>query len=228
MRDASILASAIGLPSSATISAAMSSARSARRRAAAVRISARRVGVVRRHASAASLAASTAAVTSATRRLGRDRHDLASVGGVGALERRAVGRGDLGAADPVADRDRHRTSTAARCDGVGGDQLSHFEKSTGWPRCSRIAVTPALQQAMSSLVWPPLTPIAADDLAVDLDRPSADEDREPAAVHVHDAERLTARLGVGVGVRRAAVAGGGERLVDRRSRRSSAWRCRAA
>ena len=82
------------------------------------------------------------------------------------------------------------------------------------PRCSSTAVMPAWQQAMSSLVCPPRHADAADHLAVDLDRPAADEDREPALVHVHDAERLLAGLGVGVGVRRAAVAGGGERLVD--------------
>src|SRR4029079_12583325 len=56
---------------------------------------------------------------------------------------------------------------------------------------------------------------ATDDLAIDLDRPPADEDREPATVHVHDAERLLPGMGIRIGVRRSLVACSGEGLVDR-------------
>ena len=123
------------------------------------------------------------------------------------------------ATDEVEDLDvaarRHRSGfpSVSRRWALAAVQSSHLVKSGVLPRCSSTAVIPAWQQAMSSLVCP-ADADAADHLAVDLDRPAADEDREPALVHVHDAEGLLTGLRVGVGVRRAAVAGRRERLVD--------------
>src|SRR4051812_41281492 len=54
---------------------------------------------------------------------------------------------------------------------------------------------------------------AADDLTVDADRETADEDGEAALMLGEDPEGLLAGIGVLVVVRRLAVAGGGERLV---------------
>jgi hypothetical protein len=86
-------------------------------------------------------------------------------------------------------------SSSARHSTGGAVQLSHFEKSTCLPSDSSSAVIASLAAGDVVGGVPAADPDAADDLAVDLDRPAADEDREAATVHVHDAERLLVRAG---------------------------------
>ena len=161
-------------------------------------------------------AASTAARDVGGRALRRDGHDVARVGRVAPLELGAVGCGQQIAADPVENtravdcRDAMSVSRRLRRLPVVPlrevDRLAEVLEQRGDPG---LAAGDVLAGVSAGHADP------ADDFTVDLDRPAADEDRESTAVHVHDAERLLPGLGVGVRVRRAPVARGGERLVDR-------------
>ena len=216
MRLASFVASASGLPSSRTISAAIAGgtlgqqagaggeelgARGRRRRAATRRTRRVRRRPPRRRRRRLH---SGATVTTSSRSAGLRRVERGAVGGV---DQRSPMRfwTDV--------HGRHEVALGRHVGG-GGASCPTWRSRRSCRGARAPPSTPAWQQAMSSLVWPPRHADPADHFAVDLDRPAADEDGEPAAVHVHDAEGLLAGLGVGVGVRRPPVAGGGERLVD--------------